>query len=108
MAHLLVALAVTFPLLTSLGSKVPSASEPGLALRNVWAVNHVSHQLREHPLSLLDGNTFHNQPHSLVFGEPLIPEALLGLPGRLAPSRPALSYNLGFLASLASSGQQLL
>ncbi len=97
---LLVAVAWAAPASLSPASTVPDVGDP-LHLAYVMAWD--AHQLARRPWALFESNSFHPYPHSLAFGDHLLPEALLVAPINWVTGNAILASNVGVVAALALS-----
>ncbi len=98
---LLLASGLTWPLSLHLADAAEDHSD---ALLNVWINAWEQRQLLSDPLRLFDANIFYPYTRTLAYSEIILPNALLGLPVRLATGNPLLSYNLVLLATFVLSG----
>ncbi len=92
------------PILTDPVHRVADVGDP---LHLGWVMAWVGHQLVSNPFALFESNSFHPYRGSLVFGDHLLPEALVGLPFNLWLGNPVLAINvvtgLGLFTSAASA-----
>src|SRR5450432_2892039 len=92
------ALAVVWmrPMSLAPATVVPDLGDPvHLAYVMAWD----AHQLVRRPWALFDSNSFFPWPHSLAFGDHLLPEALQVAPVFWATGNAVLAYNVStFLA----------
>ena len=80
---------------------VPDAGDPvHLAYVMAWD----AHQLVRRPWALFESNSFYPWPHSLAFGDHLLPEAIMVAPVSWATGNPVLAYNASTLLALVLSG----
>ena len=103
------ALAVVWmrPMSLAPATVVPDLGDPvHLAYVMAWD----AHQIVRRPWALFDSNSFHPWPHSLAFGDHLLPEALQVAPVFWATGNAVLAYNVStFLAlTLSALGMLLL
>lgn len=83
----------------------PLASAPATLSRNdnkdtvlnTWAIAWVARALTTAPASVLDGNIFHPERHTIAFSEPVVVPGLLSVPVRALGASPVLTYNLSLL-----------
>jgi hypothetical protein len=80
---------------------VPDAGDPvHLAYVMAWD----AHQLVRRPWALFESNSFYPWPHSLAFGDHLLPEAIMVAPLSWATGNPVLAYNASTFLALVLSG----
>jgi hypothetical protein len=108
-AYTLLALVMTWPLVTGLARDVPW--DLGDPLLNMWILSWDMEQLRailggdfSRIPRFFDANIFHPSPLTLAYSEHLFPQALQALPVYLASANPILCYNLLFLSTFVLSG----
>ena len=70
---------------------------------NAWALSWIAHAFTTAPSTLLDGNIFHPERHTIAFSEPVVVPGLLSVPVRMAGAGPVLTYNLSLLLGYALS-----
>lgn len=96
------ALAVTYPLVFSLGERLPSdLGDPLLtAWTLAWDADRIRHGLR----GIWDAPNFFPYTHTLLYSDHLLGIALFTAPIQWATRNPLLAYNAAFVASVALSG----
>jgi hypothetical protein len=94
------AIGSTYPLSVHPATLIHASAD---ALWCAWAVAWSAHQLPVAPLSLARANTFHPDPASLMYGEPMIAQGLLGLPVYALSGSDVLTFNMVLLATLVLS-----
>ena len=113
--YALVALVITYPLVTRLAAAVPG--DIGDPLLNTWIIAWDAHSALTDPLGLVQGgsglfdaNIFFPLPNTLAFSEHLFSTAALVLPLGQVSGQPVIAYNLSLLLSfpLAGLGMYLL
>ena len=100
-AYLLIAIVVTWPLVTAMGSRVPvDDSDP---LFNTWVLAWDGHALLTDPAGLFAANIFYPNRNPLAYSDLMLPPALLAAPVNLLAGNPMIAYNLLILASFVFS-----
>jgi len=98
--YFLVAIALTWPLATNLGTAVSDLGDP---LLNTWILDWNSYALTHEPLHLFDAPIFYPSKLPLAYSEHLTGIALLSLPFYLAGLPPVAVYNIAMLIGFALS-----
>ena len=96
---LLVAVAVTWPLVTKLGHTAHDAFDPRF---QAWTIDWVQHKLGS-PGSLFDANIFAPEPHTLAYSDSLLGIAIPLLPLRWLGVSPIGQLNIALLLGMATS-----
>lgn len=96
---LLMAVAVTWPLVTKLGHVGHDAFDPRF---QAWTIDWVQHKLGS-PGSLFDANIFAPEPRTLAYSDSLLGIAIPMLPFRWLGVSPIGQLNLALLFSFAAS-----
>ena len=96
---LVMAIAVTWPLVTKLGHVGHDAFDPRF---QAWTIDWVQHKLGS-PGSLFDANIFAPEPHTLAYSDSLLGIAIPMLPARWLGVSPIGQLNLALLLSFAST-----
>ena len=94
---------LTWPLATSLGTRVPATNMLWTfdARFEIWALAWESHALVTAPTRLAHANIFHPTPYALFYGPPGFGALPYFAPVFLATGNPALAINVTFLVSIA-------
>ena len=103
--YLLLALCWAAPASLSPADTAPDWGDP---LHLGWVMAWDAHQILHRPWALFDANTFYPYPHSLAFGDHLLPEALLVAPVQWLTGNPVLAANLELLLALTMAGLAML
>ena len=98
-AGLVMAIAVTWPLVTKLGHTGHDAFDPRF---QAWTIDWVQHKLGS-PGSLFDANIFAPEPHTLAYSDSLLGIAIPMLPFRWLGVSPIGQLNIALLLSFAST-----
>jgi hypothetical protein len=96
---LVLAIAVTWPLVTRLGHVGHDAFDPRF---QAWTIDWVQHKLGS-PTSLFDANIFAPEPHTLAYSDSLLGIAVPMLPFRWLGVSPIGQLNLALLFSFAAT-----
>ena len=96
---LVMAIAVTWPLVTKLGHTGHDAFDPRF---QAWTIDWVQHKLGS-PGSLFDANIFAPEPHTLAYSDSLLGIAIPMLPFRWLGVSPIGQLNIALLLSFAST-----
>lgn len=99
--YLALAIAMTWPLASHLGTAVADLGDP---LFCTWIVDWVCHALTHSPLHLYDAPIYYPGHFSLAYSENLTGIALLVLPFHIAGVPPIAVYNIAMLIGFALSG----
>jgi len=99
-AYLLVAIALTWPLVAHLNGGVTSTIDP---VDSIWRIGWGQYRLLHNPLHLFTGNTFYPFADSYLFDELVLGSAVLTLPLALLHVAPLAIYNVAVLLSLTLS-----
>jgi hypothetical protein len=99
-AYAVLAIVITWPLATHLGSGLISSLDP---LDSAWRLAQGQRQLLSRPTELLDANIFYPYTRTYLFDELLLGAALLTLPLRLFTDNPLLIYNVAVLSTFVLS-----
>ncbi len=70
---------------------------------NTWAITWIARALTTAPSTLLEGNIFHPEPHTIAFSEPVVIPGALSIPVRAAGADPVLTYNISLLVGYVLS-----
>lgn len=103
---LAVALVMTFPLVTGLGTLLRGSDINALGdpLLNTWTLAWNAHKIAALDFSgLFDANNFYPQKKTLLYSEHLMTQSLLALPVYRITGNPILAYNFAFLLGLVLS-----
>jgi len=94
---------LTWPLATSLGTRVPATNMLWTfdARFEIWALAWESHALVTAPTRLAHANIYHPTPYALFYGPPGFGVLPYFAPVFLATGNPALAINVTFLVSIA-------
>jgi len=98
-AGLVMAIAVTWPLVTKLGHTGHDAFDPRF---QAWTIDWVQHKLGS-PGSLFDANIFAPEPHTLAYSDSLLGIAIPMLPFRWLGVSPIGQLNIALLLSFATT-----
>jgi hypothetical protein len=98
---LLLAVAMTWPLLPNLRTAVAYPGDPYI---NTWILDWDWYATRHQPLRLFDANAFYPAKKSLAYSEHLYGVALLLFPLRAAGVAPLTAHNVAMLLGYAFSG----
>ncbi len=101
LSYLLLAIALTWPLVRELDTAVADHGDP---LLNAWIIDWNCHALSHDPLHLFDAPIFHPATFPLAFSEHMTGVALLVLPFHLAGLSAIATYNIAILISFALAG----
>jgi len=104
---LAVALVMSFPLVTGLGTLLRGSDVNALGdpLLNTWTLAWNIHKLTSLDFGgLFDANNFYPQKKTLLYSEHLMTQSLLALPVKVITGNPILAYNFAFLLGLVLSG----
>jgi hypothetical protein len=105
LAYSAVALVWMWPMSLSPATMLPDVGDPAhLAYVLAWD----AHQIVRRPWALFESNSFHPWPHSLAFGEHLVPEALAVAPVFWATGNAVLAYNASTFLGLVLSALSML
>lgn len=96
---LVMAIAVTWPLVTKLGHTGHDAFDPRF---QAWTIDWVQHKLGS-PGSLFDANIFAPEPHTLAYSDSLLGIAIPMLPFRWLGVSPIGQLNIALLLSFATT-----
>ena len=96
---LVMAIAVTWPLVTKLGHTGHDAFDPRF---QAWTIDWVQHKLGS-PGSLFDANIFAPEPHTLAYSDSLLGLAIPMLPFRWLGVSPIGQLNIALLFSFATT-----
>jgi hypothetical protein len=99
--YLALAIAMTWPLASHLGTAVADLGDP---LFCTWIVDWVCHALTHSPLHLYDAPIYYPGHFSLAYSENLTGIAFLVLPFHIAGVPPIAVYNIAMLIGFALSG----
>lgn len=99
--YLVGAIAVTWPLVTHLGTGVNDFGDP---LLNAWTLAWVAHQGLRAPWRLFDAPIFYPEHATLAYSEPLLVPAFLVSPVWWATHNAVLCHNLSLLSGYVLSG----
>jgi hypothetical protein len=107
LTYLAIAIAVTYPLITTLTSALPS--DPGDPALNTWILWWNAHAL-PYTAKWWNAPAFYPAPGSLAFSEHLLGLSLISSPIQWAGGSPQLAYNVVFLLTfpLCAIGAYLL
>ena len=98
---LVLAAAMTWPLVLHLPTAVPAPGDPFL---NTWILDWDWYATFHRPLHLFQANIFHPAHDSLAFSENLYGLAILLFPLRILGMAPLTAYNVAILAGFAFCG----
>ncbi|HEX7190499.1 MAG TPA: hypothetical protein VF381_02900 [Thermoanaerobaculia bacterium] len=99
--YALLAVALTWPLITHLNTFVADRGDP---LLNCWIIDWGCYALTHSPLHLFDAPVFHPAKFPLAFSENMVGIDLAVLPFHLAGAAPLVVYNLAMILGFAFSG----
>jgi hypothetical protein len=74
------------------------------SMLNEWIISWVAHQLPRAPIHLFAGNIFYPERYTLAYSEPMIVQAVLGMPLFWMGASVVLTANLLLLAGLVLTG----
>jgi hypothetical protein len=100
LAYLLLAIALLAPMSLDASRRLP---DDGDALQGLWILWWSASHLLDNPEKLFDANAYYPHPGGLVYSEPMLAEALLGLPILELMDNRVLAVNLLTLVTLALS-----
>ena len=104
LAALALAILMTWPLVTGLGSLGRTQSTDSDGQWSIWNVAWVARTVVADPLDLYDANIFHPRRTTLAYSEANILEGLIGAPAYwLSGGNPWLTLNVVMLAAFASA-----
>jgi len=101
LAYTVLALVLTWPLATRLGSAMPIGGDNQYV---AWSLAWIAHAAVTSPTSLFSANIFFPAERSLAFSDPNVSSALLVAPMYYVFGNPALVLNLLFLSSFVLCG----
>jgi hypothetical protein len=94
-------IAMTWPQLSVMGTRVYDADDP---LLSIWRVSWIAHILPINPLELFNGNIFHPEKRTLAYTDAVLLQGLAGAPLIWGGVSRVTTYNVLLLLSIALSG----
>ena len=94
-------IAMTWPQVTGLGTRVYDSDDP---LLSIWRVSWIAHILPRSPLDLFNGNIFYPEPRTLAYTDAVLLQGVAGAPLIWSGISRVTTYNVLLLLSIALSG----
>ncbi len=94
-------IAMTWPQVTSMGTRVYDSDDP---LLSIWRVAWIAHILPLNPLELFNGNIFYPEKRTLAYTDAVLLQGFSGAPLIWSGVSQVTTYNVLLLLSIALSG----